>query len=74
MSNPKNIERNSATIKSLQDSKQKLTSQITSLAAESCISLKNNKNAKKGENTWVGKLKKISSLRLRDGEINGFDI
>ena len=45
MSNPKNIERNSATIKSLQDSKQKLTSQITSLAAESCISLKNNKNA-----------------------------
>lgn len=74
MSNPKNLERNSATIKSLQDSKQKLTSQITSLAAESCISLKNNKNAKKGQNTWVGKLKKISSLRLRDGEINGFDI
>lgn len=74
MSNPKNLERNSATIKSLQDSKQKLTSQITSLAAESCISLKNNKNAKKGQNTWTGKLKKISSLRLRDGELNGFDI
>ena len=51
MSDIKNLQRNSATIKSLQDSKQKLTSQITSLAAESCISLKNNKNAKKGQNT-----------------------
>ena len=66
MSNPKNIERNSATIKSLQDSKQKLTSQITSLAAESCISLKNNKNAKK--------VKKIKDLDLRQGRMNGFDI
>lgn len=74
MSNPKNIERNSATIKSLQDSKQKLTSQITSLAAESCISLKNNKNAKKGENTWSGKLKRIKDLDLRQGRMNGFDI
>lgn len=74
MTNPKNVERNSATIKSLQDSKQKLVSQITSLAAESCISLKNNKNAKKGQNTWVGKLKRISDLRLRDGQMNGFDI
>lgn len=74
MSNPKNIERNSATIKSLQDSKQKLTSQITSLAAESCISLKNNKNAKKGQNTWSGKLKRIKDLDLRQSRMNGFDI
>lgn len=74
MSDIKNLQRNSATIKSLQDSKQKLTSQITSLAAESCISLKNNKNAKKGENTWTGKLKKIKDLDLRQGRMNGFDI
>ena len=74
MSDIKNIERNSATIKSLQDSKKNITSQITGLAAESCISLKNNKNAKRGDNSWTGKLKKISSLRLRDGQINGFDI
>lgn len=74
MSDIKNIQRNSATIKSLQDSKKNITSQITGLAAESCISLKNNKNAKRGDNSWTGKLKKISSLRLRDGQINGFDI
>ncbi|WP_346961264.1 hypothetical protein [Clostridium sp.] len=70
----KNMERNAATIKSLQDSKQKLTSIITNLAAESCISLKNSKNAKKGENTWTGKIKKIKELNLREGEVNGFDI
>lgn len=69
-----NIEKNSATIKSLQDSKSKVSSVITSLAAESCISLRNNKNAKKGENTWTGKIKKIKDLNLREGEVNGFDI
>lgn len=74
MSDIKSIEKNSATIKSLQDSKQKLTSMITNLAAESCISLKNNKNAKKGENTWTGKIKKLKDLNLREAEVNGFDI
>ena len=74
MADIKNIDKNSATIKSLQDSKSKITSTITALAAESCISLKNNKNAKKGENTWTGKIKKIKDLNLRDGQVNGFDI
>ena len=74
MTDIKNIDKNSATIKSLQDSKSKITSVITNLAAESCISLKNNKNAKKGENTWTGKIKKIKDLNLRDGRVNGFDI
>lgn len=74
MTDIKNIDKNSATIKSLQESKSKLTSTITSLAKESCISLLNNKNAKKGENTWTGKIKKIKDLNLRDGRVNGFDI
>ena len=69
-----NIEKNSATIKSLQESKGKITSVITSLAQDSCISLKHNKNAKKGENTWTGKIKKIKELNLREGEVNGFDL
>lgn len=47
---------------------------IKDLAAESCISLKNTKNAKKGENTWTGKLKKIKDMNLREGEVNGFDL
>lgn len=74
MSDISNIERNSAIIKSLQESKSKITSVITSLAQDSCISLKHNKNAKKGENTWTGKIKKIKDLNLREGEVNGFDL
>ena len=74
MTDIKNIDKNSATIKSLQDSKAKITTVITTLAADSCISLKNNKNAKKGENTWTGKIKKIKDLDLRQGRVNGFDI
>ncbi len=68
------IRDNGPQIKALQDSKVNLTKQITSLAAESCISLKNNKGTKKGENTWTGKLKKIKDLNLRAGEVNGFDM
>jgi len=65
---------NSATVKSLQESKAKIVAQIKDLAAESCISLKNSKNAKKGENTWTGKIKKIRDLNLRSAHVNGFDI
>lgn len=74
LTNAKNIEMQNTVIKGLQDSKQKISSVITNLAAESCISLKNNKNAKKGENTWTGKVKKIKDLNLREGEVNGFDL
>lgn len=74
MMDPKGFDKNSATIKSLQDSKSKITGIIKDLAAESCISLKNSKVSKKGENTWTGKLKKIRDLNLREGEVNGFDL
>lgn len=74
MSDIQQIEKNSATIKSLQDSKGKLTSMIKDLAAESCISLAHTKHSLKGENTWTGKIKKIKDLNLRDGQVNGFDI
>jgi hypothetical protein len=66
------LEKNAATIKSLQDSKQKVMSMITSLAAESCLSLKNSKTATKGDNTWTGRIKKLKNLNLY--ETNGFDI
>ena len=68
------LQNNSATIKSLQESKGKIASVIKDMAAESCISLKNSKNAKKGENTWTGKIKKLKDLNLRAAHVNGFDI
>lgn len=65
---------NPTEIKTLLDSKQKISSTISQLAEQSCLSLKHNKNASKGENTWTGKIKKIKELNLREGEVNGFDI
>lgn len=74
MGNIQTLADNSATIKSLQDSKQKLTSMITNLAAESCLSLKNSKSKTKGEDTFTGRLRKLRELNLRDADLNGFDI
>ena len=71
MANP-NV--NPAELKTLLDSKQKISSTISQLAEQSCLSLKHNKNASKGENTWTGKIKKIKELNLREGEVNGFDL
>ena len=71
---PRNAEKNIATVKALQEMKKNITANVTKLAEQSCISLKNSKNSIKGENTWTGKLKKIKDLNLRDSEVNGFDI
>ena len=65
---------NAGEIKIYMDTKKKIADVISQLAEQSCISLKHNKNAKKGENTWTGKIKKIKELNLREGEVNGFDI
>lgn len=71
---PRNAEKNIATVKALQEMKKNITMNVTKLAEQSCISLKNSKNSIKGENTWTGKLKKIKDLNLREAEVNGFDI
>lgn len=74
MSDLSKLEKNSATIKSLQSSKSDIMRTIKDLAAESCLSLKNSKHSIKGENTWTGKVKKIRDLNLRNSQVNGFDI
>ena len=65
---------NTAELKQLLDSKKNVSSTISLLAEQSCLSLKHNKNASKGENTWTGKIKKLKDIDLRDAEVNGFDI
>ena len=65
---------NASELKTLLDAKKNLSSTISQLAEQSCLSLKHNKNASKGENTWTGKIKKIKELNLREGEVNGFDL
>lgn len=71
---PRGAVQNVANIKALEEIKKNISLTVTKLAEQSCISLKNSRNAKKGENTWTGKIKKIKELNLREGEVNGFDI
>ena len=73
MSSP-NVNNKTGEIKACLDAKQKVASTVSQLAEQSCLSLKHNKNASKGENTWTGKIKKLKELDLRDAEVNGFDI
>jgi hypothetical protein len=65
---------NPSELKTLLDAKKSLNATITDLAEQSCLSLKHNKNASKGENTWTGKIKKLKDMDLRSAEVNGFDI
>lgn len=74
MADTTNADKNTSTIKALQAAKRDLSSIITQMAAENCISLKNNRNAVKGENTWTGKMKKLKEMNLRAAENNAFDI
>lgn len=69
-----NTNTNAAELKTLLDAKQKISSTISQLAEQSCLSLRYSKNASKGENTWTGKIKKLKDIDLRDAEVNGFDI
>lgn len=69
-----NSNSNAAEMKTLLDAKKNVSSTISLLAEQSCLSLKHNKNASKGENTWTGKIKKLKDLNLREAEVNGFDI
>jgi hypothetical protein len=69
-----NTSANPSEMKTLLDAKKSLNATITDLAEQSCLSLKHNKNASKGENTWTGKIKKLKDMDLRDAEVNGFDI
>ena len=63
----------SGEIKAYLDSKQKISSTISQLAEQNCISLKHNKNNTKGENTWTGKVRIMKEMNLREAEVNIFD-
>lgn len=69
-----NIERNVGTIKSLEDTKNKIMSSIINLAKDNGISLKHSVNASKGENTWTGKVRKMKEMGLREAETNLYNI
>ena len=65
---------NPTELKTLLDSKQKISATISQLAEQSCLSLKHSKNASKGEGTFTGIIKKLKEMNLREAEVNAFDI
>lgn len=69
-----NTNTNTSELKQLLDAKKNLSATISQLAEQSCLSLKHNKNASKGENTFTGIVKKLKEMNLRDAEVNAFDI
>lgn len=69
-----NIEKNVATIRTLEDTKNKIMNSVLNLAKDNGISLKHSVNASKGENTWTGKVRKMKEMNLRDAETNIYDI
>lgn len=68
------IEKNMSTIKSMEDTKNKITTSILNLAKDNGISLKHSVNGSKGENTLTGMSKRLKGLNLREDEVNKFDI
>lgn len=69
-----NTNTNTSELKQLLDAKKNLSATISQLAEQSCLSLKHNKNASKGENTFTGIVKRLKEMDLRDAEVNAFDI
>ena len=69
-----NTSANPSEMKTLLDAKKSLNATITDLAEQSCLSLKHNKNASKGEDTFTGVIKRLKEMDLRDAEVNAFDI
>lgn len=70
----KDIEKNVATIRSLEDTKNKIMNSVLGLAKDNGISLKHSVNASKGENTWTGKVRKMKDLNLLEAETNLYDV
>lgn len=74
LASAKDIEKNVATIRSLEDTKNKIMNSVLGLAKDNGISLKHSVNASKGENTWTGKVRKMKEMNLREAETNLYDV
>ncbi len=71
---PASIIKNSATIKSLEDTKNKIFSSALALAKDNGISIKHSNQNTKGANQWTGKVKELKEMNLREQEVNAFEV
>lgn len=68
------IIKNSSTIKALEATKKDIMKTALDLARDNGISIKHSNHNTKGANTWTGKVKELKKMKLRDQEVNSFDI
>lgn len=68
------IIKNSSTIKALEATKKDIMKTALDLARDNGISIKHSNHNTKGANTWTGKVKELKEMKLRDQEVNSFDI
>lgn len=71
---PESIIKNSATIKALESTKKDIMKTTLDLARDNGISIKHSNHNTKGANTWTGKVKELKEMKLREQEVNAFDI
>ena len=68
------IVKNAATIKALEATKKDIMKTTLDLARDNGISIKHSNHNSKGANTWTGKVKELKEMKLREQELNAFDI
>ena len=68
------IVKNAATIKALEATKKDIMKTTLDLARDNGISIKHSNHNSKGANTWTGKVKELKEMKLREQELNSFDI
>lgn len=71
---PQVMSGNLGALKEASATQAQLTTNNIRLAKENCISLRNNKTASRGEDSWTGRMKQLQDYKLRDYDVNKFDI
>lgn len=71
---PDTMLNNTASIKAMADTKNKMFSSALALAKDNGISYINSNKNTKGADTWTGKTKELREMDLRGAEMNAFDI
>lgn len=71
---PASIIQNCTTIKSLEDTKNKIFNSALALAKDNGISIKHSNQNTKGANQWTGKVKELKEMNLREQEVNAFEV
>lgn len=66
--------KNAGLIKTLAETKNKIFTSMLALAKENGITINSSNKNTKGANTWTGTIKEMKEMKLREAEVNAFDV